>query len=294
MRIVFIGTVKFSLRALDRLLQNGENVVGVVTKESSTFNADYANLTPLCEANEIPYHYTKNVNSEETVNAIRTWNPDIIFCLGWSELIKKELLTLPPRGVVGYHPSLLPKNRGRHPIIWALVLGLNKSGSSFFFMDEGADSGDLISQASFDITLMDTAETLYTKFTEKALQQLDEFVPKLRENTLVPQKQDHRKASYWRKRGMKDGEIDFRMSTMAIYNLVRALTKPYVGAHVMYKGEPIIVWEAEVLAFDQQHIEPGRVLEIRDHNSIVVKTYDGAICLVNHEFKDLPEINTYL
>jgi len=67
-----------------------------------------------------------------------------------SSLLKKELLSLPPNGVLGYHPAKLPQNRGRHPLIWSLVLGLEESASTFYFMDEGADSGDILSQKDFE------------------------------------------------------------------------------------------------------------------------------------------------
>ena len=66
-------------------------------------------------------------------------------------------------GVIGYHPAALPKNRGRHPLIWALVLGLKKTASSFFIMDERADSGDVISQEEIIINDDDDASSLYAK-----------------------------------------------------------------------------------------------------------------------------------
>ena len=72
--------------------------------------------------------------------------------MGWSRIIGKELLAVPPKGIVGYHPAALPANRGRHPIIWALALGLKETASTFFFMDNGADSGPIISQKSLIIS----------------------------------------------------------------------------------------------------------------------------------------------
>ena len=81
--------------------------------------------------------YVDDVNSKDNYNWIKSLNPDIIFCFGWSNLLKKDILTLAPMGVLGFHPSKLPQNRGRHPLIWALALGLKKSASTFFFMDEG-------------------------------------------------------------------------------------------------------------------------------------------------------------
>jgi methionyl-tRNA formyltransferase len=82
-------------------------------------------------------------------------------------------------GVVGFHPAALPENRGRHPLIWALVLGLEETASTFFFMDEGADSGDLLSQRRISIEPADDAGSLYARITEVAMCQIREFVPLL-------------------------------------------------------------------------------------------------------------------
>ena len=89
------------------------------------------------------------------------------------------LLNLPPLGVIGFHPTALPQNRGRHPLIWSLVLGLNETASSFFFMDEGPDTGDLISQVKVPIHQDDDANCLYKRITKVAMGQIREFVPLL-------------------------------------------------------------------------------------------------------------------
>ena len=157
MRIVYVGSVIFSAKALEKLISIEAEIVGVVTKNESTFNSDFFDLSSISKVNEIPYHYTSNINSAETVNWIRQFNPDIIFCFGWSNLIKKEVLEISPLGVIGFHPTLLPYNKGRHPLIWAKVLGLQKSGTTFFFMDEGADTGDILSQEVFEIDFEDDA-----------------------------------------------------------------------------------------------------------------------------------------
>jgi len=293
MRILFIGTVEFSYKALEKLIGLKAEIVGVCTKDKSRFNSDFADLTPLCVKNKIPFKYTDNINSKENIEWINALNPDIIFCFGWSSLIKQELLNLPKMGVVGYHPAALPQNRGRHPLIWALVLGLKKSASTFFFMDEGADSGDILSQEEFEIIYEDDAKSLYSKVSKVALNQIEEFLPKLQNNSFQRIKQDHEKANIWRKRGKADGKIDFRMTSNAIYNLVRALTKPYVGAHIEYNGQDISIWKVEEIEFDKDNIEYGKVLE-NDGKSITVKTYDKAIRIVEHDFKVLPKIGEYI
>jgi len=293
MKIVFIGTVEFSKKALQKLIEINAQVVGVCTKEKSDFNSDFADLTPLCKENKIPCKFTDDINSTDNVAWIKSLSPDIIFCFGWSSLIKSELLTLVPMGVLGYHPAKLPQNRGRHPLIWALALGLKQSASTFFFMDRGADSGDILSQKDFDILYTDDAQILYNKVIDIALMQIQEFVPQLENNTYQKIKQNHKIANSWRKRGKIDGEIDFRMSGEAIYNLVRALTKPYIGAHIEYKEKDIIVWKVKVIKNSQDNIESGKVLDVCE-SAILVKTDDGAIEILEHEFKNLPMAGEYL
>ena len=293
MRIIFIGTVEFSYKALKKLIELNAEIVGVCTKNKSDFNSDFADLTPLCKQADVPIKYLDDVNSSENIEWVRGLSPDIIFCFGWSNLIKKDLLGLPKMGVVGYHPALLPKNRGRHPLIWALALGLNISGSTFFFMTEGADDGDILSQEKVEILYEDDAKSLYDKVSNIALRQIETFLPKLQNNSFEIIKQKNDLANVWRKRGKVDGRIDFRMTSRAIYNLVRALTKPYVGAHVEYNGQDISIWKVEEVEFDQNNIEFGKVLE-NNGKSIVVKTYDKAIKIIDHSFKELPQIGEYL
>ena len=144
-KTLFIGCVESSYVLLETMLEKGYKVDGIITMESSAINADFKSLVPLAEKYGIDYICTKNVNDEETVAFAKSKSPEVIYCFGWSRLIGKELLALPKCGVIGFHPAALPCNKGRHPLIWALVLGLKKTASTFFIMDEGADTGDIIS-----------------------------------------------------------------------------------------------------------------------------------------------------
>lgn len=293
MKILFIGAVEFSYKSLEKLIDLNAEIVGVCTKKVSNFNSDFADLTPLCNKANIPLRYVDNINSNESIDWIKSLKPDIIFCFGWSNLIKKELLNLPKMGIVGYHPALLPKNRGRHPIIWALALGLKASGSTFFFMADGVDDGDILSQEEVEIFYEDDARSLYDKVLATALKQIEYFLPKLQNNSFQSFKQNNSLANAWRKRGKLDGKIDFRMTSGAIYNLVRALTRPYVGAHVEYNGKDVSVWKVKEVDFNRENIEHGKVLE-NDGRTIIVKTYDKAIKIIEHDFVELPKIGEYL
>jgi methionyl-tRNA formyltransferase len=293
MRIVFIGSVEFSRRVLGRLLTMHAEIVGVCTSQDSTFNADHVDLGAISEAHGLPWCYTEDINSKETLSWIQDKAPDIIFCFGWSRLLKQDLLRLAPWGVVGFHPAMLPANRGRHPLIWALVLGLEKTASTFFFMEAEADSGDILSQREIVIEDEDDARTLYDKVTWSALEQIEEFLPQLALGTFQRHKQDQQIANTWRKRGSVDGKIDWRMSAHSIHNLVRGLAKPYVGAHFIVDGREIKVWKVAVVSDVPRNIEPGKIL-VQAGSRPVVKCGDDAICLLVTEPSFEPIVGSYL
>jgi len=282
MRIVFFGTVQFSEKALAKLIEMKSDIVGVCTLEKSLFNSDFVDLKPLCKKHKIPIKLTSDINSEEIIGWIKRLIPDVIFCFGWSRLLKTELLRLAPLGVVGYHPAALPANRGRHPLIWALVLGLEETASTFFFMDEGADSGDILSQLKITISATDDARILYQRMIEASIVQMEEFVPALALDNFQRIPQDNSKSNYWRKRKKQDGQIDWRMTARSIHNLVRGLAKPYVGAHFELEGEAIKVWKTAVVKNSSKNVEPGKVLSTNE-NGTIVKTGEDSLRLIATE-----------
>ena len=278
MKILFIGCVQSSYQFLECLLQHDVFVTGIITMENSNINSDFQSLVPLAKAYGVEYICTNDVNDEETIRFVKTRAPEVIYCFGWSRLLGKELLSIPAWGVVGFHPAALPANRGRHPLIWALVLGLKKTASTFFLMDEGADTGDIISQKEIEIHDLDDAQSLYHKVLDTAKKQVLEFTEQFEKGSLKPIPQDASKGNTWRKRGEKDGQIDWRMSGAGIYNLVRALTHPYVGAHFLYKDKKVKVWRCEVISRQEyENLEPGKVLCVNSSKDYFVKAYDVVI-----------------
>jgi len=295
MNILFIGSVIFSAQALRKLVAMNARVVGVCTLRESSFNSDHVDLLPIAEESGIPGRYVTDLHDNETMSWIRERNPDVIFCFGWSRLIREPLLSLSPLGVVGFHPAELPANRGRHPLIWALVLGLKESASTFFFMNEKVDAGPILSQVKFPISSSYDAEDLYRKVTDIALQQIEEFVPKLESGKFSKLAQDVSLSDIntWRKRGAADGRIDWRMSAESITNLVRGLSKPYCGAHFDYQGDEVKVWRASLMSGAPENIEPGKVLLV-DSSSIIVKAGRGAVRIRVEPGNPLPKVGSYL
>ena len=147
-------------------------------------------------------------------------------------------------------------------------------------MDEGADSGDLLSQKRIKIEHEDDAGSLYEKVLVTSLDQIKTFLPQLQSRTYPRIPQDHSTATYWRKRSKKDGIIDFRMSSQSIYNLVRGLSHPYCGALIQIGDQEIETWKS-VEVFDiPENIEPGQIIDVNNEkNHVLVKCNPNAIQL---------------
>jgi methionyl-tRNA formyltransferase len=262
--------------------------VGVVTlaKEHAKFHSDYADLSDVASQHGIPVYKIKNINDPENVRLVRSLRPDVIFVFGWSQLVSKQILTIPSLGAIGAHPALLPRNRGRHPIIWALVEGLKESGLTFFYMDEGADSGAILWQRPLPIMLEDDAGSLYEKICMLASDAIREFLPWLQQGTAPRLIQDHTRSTYWRKRTEKDGEIHWKETTMRIYNLIRALARPYVGAHTWFNSDKMVIWRAklseEALSDDALSLAPGSIFKEFD-NQFHVRSGDGYLIILEFE-----------
>jgi methionyl-tRNA formyltransferase len=294
--ILFIGCVEFSQKSLDAVLAIRDvSVVGIITRTSSKFNSDFFSLEKTALERDIPCLVLQDNNQDVMYDWINQIQPDVIYCFGWSYLLNNRIISLPKKGTVGFHPAELPFNRGRHPLIWALALGLEKTASTFFMMNEGADSGDIISQVPIEIDSEDDARSLYDKVVSVALQQVRDITSRFILNTVHGIPQDHSLANYWRKRSRIDGVIDWRMSFENIYNLVRSLRRPYPGATCSYKGQEYIVWlvRKSHSNTDVLNIEPGKVVFIRNQ-AIVIKCGDGLVELVEHELSEIPQVGEYL
>lgn len=284
MNIVFIGCVESSYVLLKTLIKNDKNIVGVVTKGKSAFNSDFASLISLCEQHNIPYILQDKENTQSVEVFIKNKKPDLLYCFGWSHLLPDNILNTARVGCIGFHPAELPDNKGRHPLIWALVLGLERTASSFFLMTDEADAGGIISQKVISIEEDDDSKTLYEKVLEAAQVQVLEFTDDIEKLGKIRIIKENIGGNAWRKRGVMDGSIDWRMSSRAIYNLVRGLTHPYAGAHFVHDCRDVKVWKVAIWTEAVPcNYEPGKIIEVFQDHTYLIKTYDGAIHVLESE-----------
>ena len=292
MKVLYIGNVWLSLKLLEILVKNKIEIVGVVTTKQSKFNTDYKDLTNLCKNNKIDIHYTKSVNSKTTVSWIKNKHPDYIFCFGWSQILGKEILKIPKKYVVGFHPSQLPLFRGRHPIIWSIILGLKKTASTFFIINENIDDGPIINQKMIKINDNETSLNLYLKIIKKAKEQMKEILISIRKDNVKIVKNKKVNKTFLRKRSFVDGQIDWRMRAVDIDRLVRGLGAPYPGAHIIFKDNLYKIWEVKVVK-NNQFIEPGKVISNKK-NKPILKCADASIKIIKTEPKLFLKDNDYL
>jgi methionyl-tRNA formyltransferase len=281
-RIVFVGAVKFSRHCLETLIGMGAPIRAVLTPtaESLQYNSDCADLAPVARDAGIPVYRFAKINTPEVRTILTEIAPDVVFAFGFSQLVGADLLAIPRLGWIGTHPTLLPRHRGRHPIPWAIVNGLTETGLTFFRLDEGADSGDIVWQKPIPMDPEEDAGTLYSKVEACASEGLAELLPQLLRGVVPRRPQDETLASYWRKRTEEDGEIHWNGPVETVHRLVRALTRPYLGAHTFYAGQRLVVWRGTVASRTAPDADPGRVL-VGGEGRLLVAARDGVLELTD-------------
>src|SRR5580704_13964008 len=266
-RIVYVGAHMESYAPFRRLIQRGDNIVGFVTliPESMQKMSGATDLTGLAENAGIPMLRIKNINSPEAMDWIRALEPDVILVIGWTQLLKDELLRMPKLACLGFHASLLPKYRGRAPINWALIHGETVTGNSMITLEPEADTGDVVAQRAIPITDEDDCNTLYQKVGQTEVEMLEEVLPQLQRGIVPRSKQDNSIATVMPKRRPEDGLVDWSRTTRELYNWVRALTEPYPGAFTFVNGEKVLLWKAQMESGAAQRGErPGTIVLNRE------------------------------
>lgn len=246
-RIAFIGCVGEGRQSLETLLALGEEVAVVFTlvPELAAKTSGAVSWEGICERHEIPLHYVRKMHDPDAMAVMRAVAPDLVFCVGWTQLLRRDLLDLPRLGCIGFHASMLPEYRGRAPVNWAIIRGERETGNSMIVLDEGVDTGDIVSQRRIDITDEDTCATVYDKVAASEVEMLREVMPLIHAGRMPRQIQDHARATVLPRRRPEDGIIDWSATTAQLYDWVRALTHPYPGAFTLLpNGEQVWVWKA--------------------------------------------------
>lgn len=227
---------------------------------------------------DVELHETADVNDPTTLAIVADWRPDLIFIVGWSQLVRRPFIDTALRGVYGMHPTLLPAHRGRAPIPWAIIHGLALTGVTLFqIVDPTADSGPIVGQVEVPIAPDETATTLYVRLNDAHLELVRRFVPALLDGTAPHHPQDVRRASSWPKRTPADGIVDWSTRPAFLDAWVRAQTRPYPGAFTFAGEEKVVIWRATPL--DEPGPEAAGTVVGHRRDGVVVRCGDGALLI---------------
>jgi len=280
MRTVWVSFDTMGRNCLEAAAEVGAGVVGVVTLPGPVD----PNRSGQCSFDEVAAALgaelveTADINSRETLDAVRALEPDLIFVVGWSQLVRDPFITLAREGVFGMHPTLLPRHRGRAPIPWAILTGLARTGVTLFeIVDATADSGAIVGQAVVALEPDETATTLFDRLATAHVELVREYVPRIVARTAPREPQDPRRASSWPKRVPGDGIIDWETRSWYLYDWVRAQTRPYPGAFTFLGDEKVVVWRARPVEHGEA-APPGTIVA-HPAEGPVVACGEGALLL---------------
>ncbi|HEY9152099.1 MAG TPA: methionyl-tRNA formyltransferase [Anaerolineales bacterium] len=255
MRIVFMGSPDFAVSTL-RTLTKEYDVVGVVTQPDRESGRGRAIKSPPIKtlATELGLNVIQpeKLRAPEAMNQLRLWNPDLIVVAAFGQILKPDVLALPPHGCINVHASLLPRWRGAAPIQAAILAGDLETGVTIMKMDQGVDTGAIMHQRVIKIEDDDTTDSLSEKLSHLGADLLIETLPRYLSGELKPQPQDENKATYAPMLKKEDGLLDFTKRVDELARRVRAFY-PWPGAY--------FEWDGGMLKVHRAHAEMGNASE---------------------------------
>ena len=269
MRIIFAGHNERGMACFDAI-QNSKHemvaCVGVKTKE----NGYYRGIANRAMAAGVQYFEEEDISVPWMVNRFKEYEAEILVMAGYPRVIGADLFNSFPKGAINLHASPLPHYRGGAPMNWGIINGERSWAISIIQVDEGIDTGDILLQHKFEIdstdTILDVTQRVNRLYPIHLLKLLD----KIEAGPVQHVKQDRTKGSYYGKRHPRDGQIFWRdMECLEVYNMVRALTRPYPGAFTYHNGDKKRIWKASFVAPTHYSV-PGRVIRKSDQGIIVM------------------------
>jgi methionyl-tRNA formyltransferase len=265
MRVGWIGFHVEGIPALRALVECGVTVEAVITlgqeaaaRRSGNGSAQYR---ALCQRFGVRLHEVESINDAGSIELLRALDLDLAFVIGWTELLRPAVLSLARGGMIGAHASLLPRDRGRAPINWALIRGERHTGNTLFWLTAGVDNGPVIDQVTIPITPYDTCASLYRRVADANRDMILRVMPALLAGQRPGRPQGPPFGPPLPKRRPEDGCVDWTRSSDEVYDFVRALTRPYPGAFTGAGDDRLTIWRcARLPATADLRARPGEVL----------------------------------
>ena len=246
--LIFCGTPRFAVPALEALVEAGHRIHLVVTQPDRPKGRGLEFVaSPVKESARklnLSIAQPDRIKTNDQFRAqLTALKPDAIIVVGYGRIIPPWMLDLPPLGNINLHASLLPKYRGAAPIQWAIANGETVTGNTTMRIDAGLDTGDILLQQQLPIAQEDTAETIAPALATMGATLLVETLRRLEAGTIQPRKQDDQQSSLAPILKKEDGAVDFSRPASEIYNRLRGF-QPWPGAYTKFRGKNLQIWKA--------------------------------------------------
>lgn len=282
------------IKPLKAVLVAGVPVQAIITLQDDLMakKSGAADFAGISAEYDVPLHHVRNANDPASVELLNGLNLDVLFVIGWSQILHPPALRSAKLGCFGAHASLLPANRGSAPINWALIKGQTQTGNTLMRLSEGVDAGDIVGQKPIPISPFDNIATLYDRVAETNCEMILELLEELDEGSPLqarPQRDDG--SPLLPRRRPEHGLLDWAQPACKVYDFIRALTRPYPGAFSEANGTRTMIWRSALLPITGRLAEPGTVLgqlvsDSPDACGLVVACSEGAVVLLETEDAD--------
>lgn len=276
MRIVFFGTGRFSSIIFNGLLQDGQNVVAVVSQPDKVNGRNnkviFSDIKKLCLEKNIPLFQFDKLNIEGE-KILKELNADLFVTASYGQIIKQNILDIPKHGTINVHASLLPKYRGPAPIQWAIINGEKKTGITIMKTELGLDTGDIYLAKEIEISREDTGSTLFDKLANLGVECLQEFFLNFEHYINNHTPQNNAKSTYFPMIKKEDYLIDFNECAFNICNKIRALENCYF----IYNGAR---YKVPFAVPNEKEGEVGEILTCNGKAGLIIGCKDKSIEVV--------------
>lgn len=275
MKCAVLGGIVSTKVLIEKLARHGFSEVRVWGYEP----ADASNVSGWVDLSqpsaEAGFLFTGFRRITECEGALRVFGPDVVFVVGLSQIVPAAMLSIAKLANVGFHPTPLPRGRGRAPVAWLILEQMN-GAATFFALRDGVDDGPIYAQVPFSVTEDDDAGTIYRKVLDAEAAALDEWLPRMKAGDLTVVEQDHDRATWFGRRGPEDGLVDWSAPRHDILRLIRASASPHPGAY-SFSGDVRVVIEAAILENKKEKGVIGRILSIDENFTFVIQAGDGLV-----------------
>lgn len=292
MRIAILGRTEILYRTAKLFEKSTHKIVLIGTcKAASEYTVTETDFRELAESMNIPFFQKANINSIEIQQIIESAKPDIAISMNWLTMIKEEIISLFPYGILNAHCGDLPRYRGNICPNWAIINGEKQIGITIHYMDPLLlDGGDIILKDFFPVSEKTTITEVYDHIERKVPQLLLKSVEQIVIGTVLPKKQSAIKADVLRTypRIPSDSLIDWRLSNKEIDRLIRASCAPFHDAYTYLNNKKIFILEADTGEYEYPcNVVPGQIVNVdKENHEAVVAAGQGTIIVKKSKVED--------